>query len=182
MSALSFSVKGDINKMSKSLNFLQKKLVPLATVTALNKTGTKTKTQIVKQVSTRTKIKSKLIRRRVKIYKANKHTKSIVVFFGTYNISYASFLTKSGNVIETKKGIRIGKFNFPGAFKTTMPNGHTDYYQRKGKNRLPIKKASVGIYQEAQTAMNYSQKVFAPKIFKKEFDYELKRRLSNAGY
>lgn len=182
MSSLGFSVEGDIKKLSKSLDDLQKKIVPLATVTALNKTGTRIKTQIVKQVSVKTKIKQKLIRHRARIGKANRRRKTLNVWFGTYAISYSSFLTKTGSVKETATGIKIGKFQFPGAFKATMPNGHTDYYQRKGKKRLGIKKASVDIRRAAKVAMRHSRVVFAPREFMKQFDYELKRRLRNAGY
>lgn len=182
MSAIEFSMDGDFDVIIKDLGDIKNKVVPAATVTALNKTGIRSKTQVVRMLSARTRIKQKLIRRRTQLYKANRHDKRIKLWFGAYGISYASFLTKRGSVKETSKGIKIGRFKFPGAFKATMPNGKTDYYQRKGKKRLPIKKAEVNIYPDAVAVMRYVERLYVKPEFKKQFDYELNRRLKKIGY
>jgi len=179
---LSFSIKGDIHKMTQSLNRLQKTLVPTATITALNKTGTRIKTNVVRNLSTRTGIQQKILRKRIRIYKARRNRAVLTVWFGSYDITYASFTSKRSAVKTTKTGIRIGRRQFPGAFRATMKSGHTDYYQRTGKARLPIKKAAVSIEHDANAVMSKTRVFFAPIEFKKQFHYELNRRLKNAGY
>lgn len=56
------------------------------------------------------------------------------IWFGTDDIP-AGYV---GKPRQQKKGAKVGKHKFPGAFVATMKSGHTSIFERQGKSRLPI--------------------------------------------
>lgn len=182
-------IRGDVKELTRMLKDVQRNIVPQVTVTALNKTGTKLKTATATRIARQTGIPKKFIagtgakakvkvNGRLKLYRANKHHKSIKLWMGAYNISAASL----GKIKETRSGVvKVGKVSFSGAFKATMPNGHVDYYQRKTGKRYPIKKASIDIKRESTRAMLYSKNILAPPEFKKQFNQALEWKLRKYG-
>lgn len=44
----------------------------------------------------------------------------------------------AGNPRQQKKGAKVGRHKFPGAFVARMPSGYTSIFERRGKARLPL--------------------------------------------
>ena len=97
-----------------------------AEIRALNKTALWVKTQAARETSQAAKIAGKLVRNRLRILRASKRRPFAKVWYGLNPIP-ARLL---GKVRQTKRGVRAGRHDFPGAFVTGFKSGRTGVFER----------------------------------------------------
>ena len=102
---------------------------------ALNDTGKKIRSMIVKKAAKILPYKQKFIRARVWFRKANRKKLAVRVTAGKYG--WPLFLV--GTPKQAPAGVRLKKLGvIPHSFIGEMPTGHRGIFVRKGRTRLPI--------------------------------------------
>ncbi len=80
-----------------------------------------------------------------------------------------------GKMRQTKRGTKIGKHEFIGAFTATMPRGNSGVFRREGRKALPIQEVKLGLEPEAskiiKELVNYEFERMFGKFFERELNY-----------
>lgn len=127
-------------------------MLPDAVRRAVNHTGDKARTQVIRALTAQTGLKRSVIVRAIKVTRANYGSSDYVLKSRGGNISLKYFSPR-----ETKAGVTAGARGkrklYPGAFITggrwgkrveLHMGGHV--FQRKSDSRTPIKKVKSGVY------------------------------------
>lgn len=112
------------------------KQMQAAELRALNKTMTWLRTHTVRAVSKETKVAAKILRQRVAAYKANRRNPRGRVWAGLDPIK----ARRLGRFRQLKRGVRMGRHVFEGAFLTAMQTGHTSIFERTGEAKRMMKR------------------------------------------
>ncbi|MCM1002683.1 MULTISPECIES: phage tail protein [Wolbachia] len=143
--------------------------IKLVVAKALNKTALWLKGQAAKEISEEKKIKLTVMRKRLRIFKTSKL--EVLIRANLYDIKASSM----GKMRQTKRGTKIGKNEFIGAFTAIMPRGYKGAFKREGKAALPIKEVKLPLEPEAskiiKELVNYETEVIFEKYFERELSY-----------
>lgn len=136
--SLTFSVKSDIDRITKNMTALERKVIPKATNRAMNRTGKTAATRVIRKLSKESGAKQMDIRRRFAfLVRSRPDTLSYLI-----RIKYGAMPLKDFNPRQTKLGVTAkawGKTKlYRGAFKVDSLGGHV--FTRKTNKRLPLKK------------------------------------------
>lgn len=173
------NVRRDIKAVTRYLDKTQRKVVPAATVSALNKTAKNAQTDTVRALAAKYRVPQKLLRgvrgkgARVRTIKANRRTLTAWISAKVQAIKAA----RVGKPRQTKTGAKAGQHTYPGGFVATMPSGHTGIFKRKGGSRLPIAEQVIKMPDGESIAQRNTAKR-ARVSFPKHFLHEIKWRLS----
>jgi len=167
--------KGDLDKIAREFE-ADKKEVEKASKRALKKTANWIKTQVVKELSRATGIKQKIIRDRLKV-KSLKDLKASV-WSGLNRISLMRLDPK-----QNKKGVRAGKLFRQSAFLSPIRKGSSKLivYKRRGKERLPVDKQMVDIYEAGKQILESYIDTKAWERFLVIFRQEMKFQVLKRG-
>ena len=173
------NVRGDMKEITKHLDKTQRRIIPLATASALNKTAAQINTKARSIVAKDIGVAQKHINRKFKVFKANRRNWSVKNWIGTQVKIPVSKVFK-----DPKKQINYTKKkNLTGGktpFIARMKSGHSGPFYRKGEKRLPIKEAMIDISDIStrvlatvgpQIAMGKFRALFA-----RELEWRLKRK------
>ncbi|MDN5248212.1 MAG: phage tail protein [Wolbachia endosymbiont of Tyrophagus putrescentiae] len=146
----------------------------LAAVKALNKTALWLKSQAAKEISREKQIKLNVIRKRLRVFKAKTSRLDVLIRANLYGIRAASI----GKMKQTRKGTKVGKHQFTGAFMAVMPRGSRGVYKRKGRTALPIEEVKLPLEPEAsriiESLVNYEVERIFEEYFSRELNYIMK--------
>ncbi|MFP3025509.1 MAG: phage tail protein [Wolbachia sp.] len=154
----------------ESVNAKRRK-VELAIVRALNKTAIWLKLKAAKEISEEKKIKLTVMRKRLRIFKTSKL--EVLIRANLYDIKASSM----GKMRQTKRGAKIGKHEFIGAFTATMPRGYKGAFKREGKTALPIKEVKLPLEPEASKVIRDLVNYEVEKVFAKCFERDITRNV-----
>ena len=135
---LTLSIKGDIDRISRDMTALERKVIPEATNRALNRTGKTAGSRVIRKLSQESGAKQMDIRRRFAfLVMSRPSTLSYLI-----RIRYGAMPLKDFSPKQTKQGVSAkawGKTKvYKGAFKVDSLGGHV--FTRKTDKRLPLKK------------------------------------------
>ncbi|MFP3030518.1 MAG: phage tail protein [Wolbachia sp.] len=169
-----FDIKtsNNINEIISNIERKEQK-IKLAAIKALNKTALWLKGQAAKEISEEKKIKLTVMRRRLRILKARTSSLEVLVRANLYDIRASSI----GSMRETRRGAKIGKHEFIGAFTATMPRGYKGAFKREGRAALPIKEVKLPLEPEASRIIGNFVNYEVEKVFTKFFERELSYRV-----
>lgn len=170
--SINIEVTDYINKVIESINAERKK-VKKAAVRALNKTALWLKAKAAKEISEEKKIKLTIMRKRLRIFKARTSRLEVLIRANLYDIK-ASLM---GKMRQTKRGTKIGKHEFIGAFTATMPRGNSGVFRREGRKALPIQEVKLGLEPEASKIIKELVNYETEGIFEKYFERELELKV-----
>ncbi|WP_341819664.1 phage tail protein [Wolbachia endosymbiont (group A) of Brachyopa scutellaris] len=164
-------ISNNINEIISNIDRKEQK-VKLAAIKALNRTALWLKARAAKEISEEKKIKLTVMRKRLRIFKTSKL--EVLIRANLYDIKASSM----GKMRQTKRGAKIGKHEFIGAFTATMPRGYKGAFKREGRAALPIKEVKLRLEPEASriitNLVNYESERVFEKYFKHELNYILK--------
>ncbi len=169
---INVEVSGSIEKVMQSIDAERKK-VEKATERALNKTALWLKTQAAKEISEEKKIKLTIMRKRLRIFKARTSRLEVLIRANLYDIK-ASLM---GKMRQTKRGTKIGKHEFIGAFMATMPRGNSGIFRREGRTALPIQEIKLPLEPEGSRIIKDLVDYEVEKVFEKFFYRELELKV-----
>ncbi|MDR0672515.1 MAG: phage tail protein [Zoogloeaceae bacterium] len=175
-----FKVDFDDRQWQAFSESLKPERLQIAARRAVRKTSAWVKTHIAREVKDRTKIPKKLIASRVKVYDKNWRDGggggyALKVWFGIDPV----FADRIAPARQTKTGVSVGKYRFPGAFiPTKSPRYMGKVYYRTTDNRLPIMRARVEIEGEARPAFEKIKQGIEARLMelmRQELNYELSK-------
>jgi len=190
---LEIRIEGDVQEMVRSLDDQQRRIVPAAQVSAINKTAAQVRTRAVRELARSKKLKARAVRKRFALIRATRRRPAALL-----RVKLAGGVPSSdlGAPRQTAAGARAGRHSFPGAFVATMPSGNTGVYRRlpaaarstgrdsKGRprrHRLPIAEVRIPLNPEAEQITNRLVRTFAAGKFREIFARELRWRLQRRG-
>lgn len=174
---IGITVRGDIKAITRDLNHLQRRVVPAATLSAINKTGAKIRTQVVRQVAADSRVPQKFVRRRIRLLRANRRQHSPTAVIDVWSMPILAW--KLGKTRRYPGGIKARQFRFPNAFVARMRSGHIGIFKRKGEKHLPIKEQTVSLINAQRTAEHLVQRIGLrefPRIFTADLRWRLRRK------
>jgi hypothetical protein len=176
---MSVSFKADIKQVTKALSAAQKKVVPKAIASTLNRVATSVRRKLLKEIQLTTGAIQRDIKEDTYIIKSNQR-KLIASIIGKATLIPVGKL----NPKQTRRGVTAGRGKtrrtYRGAFVATMRSGHAGVFLRKSKRPLPIKElfvTSVAGEMKRKIAIHRLMQLEAGLIFKKDFPRQLKFRL-----
>ena len=148
-----------------------------AAVRALNKTARWMRTQVSRETAQSLKIKVGSVRKSLRLQRANTTRPEAGV--GLPLKAGVMKAVNLGSAQQTTKGVRVGRYAWPGAFMATMPSGHKGVFKRKGKSRLPIREMHIVMTGRMAKAMELLAQGPALQRFEQLFEQELRFILSS---
>lgn len=170
-----FDVKADTKAMAKDLRKVRRSIQRKAVTTAINRTAARVQVQSRRELASSLNVPQKPLRARMKRTKAT-WTKPIARL---YALSARLLLASIGKPRQTKAGAGAGRHRVAGAFVAKMPSGHLGVFKRRGGRRLPIREQGLELSPITERVVGRLMSAFAPPIFRKEFDREMRRRLNS---
>ena len=173
--SISMAVKSDIKRLTQGLNRLERKAIPAAANSALNKAGRKVKTVITRDLSKEMGLKQKDIKNEIKVKKSNFRTLSVFISATGRRLNIIRYKAK-----QLKKALTAKPWGKVRKWKT-------GFIGNKGRTaflRLPNKKIKAlsgpGIASEfVRDRAIRLMKTIGGDEFLKQFSRELKRRLGH---
>jgi hypothetical protein len=167
------------------LKVKQPALVKKALVTALNKTAAKSTTQFRRELSSKTGIKQKLLRPKVKTYRANRRSLRAKTWMGLANGIPVSGVLKGRNKelpanLRDLVDVPAGK-SLSNAFLASMRGGAATLYVREGRARFPVKALKLNLEKIAPGLIEQVGDRVAGAEFRREFERDMVRRLNKVG-
>lgn len=133
--AIEFSIASDIERLTRNLSDLQRRRLPRAINSTLNKVATTVRKESVKEISRASGLKAKDVRARVDLIRSNFTRLEAIVKASGKHSNIARF-----NARQTRRGVSAAPWRkrrvFPGAF---LGNQGRTAFIRTGKGRLPVK-------------------------------------------
>lgn len=167
-----------IKSLEKKLNRVAKDATPKAYASAVNKTASKIKTDVVRKVAKDANIRVKDVSPRVYVRRASARK----------GVAAISFYSKPVNATKTnfsklRKGFKVAGEVVPRSFFARGRNNRRHYiYQRKGKARTPIRMVTIRISRAvnryAEPAIAQKMRTDFPRILKSEFNARIKGYVS----
>jgi hypothetical protein len=155
---MQINVRVDISRAKRKLAQAQKAVIDKATVSAINKTIAKARTEMVRAVTSEFKISAVDVRGRLRVSRATRNTLTAALdpFAGSRrgrSMNVIRFMEKKVTLAQARKRAKMGTLNqlhfeikrrggkkiIAGAF---IGNRGRTVFIRKGKERLPIKAVS----------------------------------------
>ncbi len=160
-------ISNNINEIICNIERKEQK-IKLAAIKALNKTAIWLKSKAAKEISEE---KKSLIRKRLRIFKAKTSRLDVLMRANLYDIR----ASEVGKMKQTRKGAKVGKHEFIGAFTAKMPRGNSGVFRREGRKALPIQEVKLGLEPEAskiiKELVNYETEGIFEKYFERELNY-----------
>lgn len=127
------NIQHNADKIAKRFSQLSRVSINRAQARATNKVAARVFTQTKREGAKRLSITQKVFATRIKKGpRANANRLGTYVYYDLRGIP----VEKLGKAVQTKKGVRIGRRFFKGAFVATMPGGNkTGVFVRTGKRR-----------------------------------------------
>lgn len=152
--------------------------IKTAAVRALNKTARWMRTHIARQDAQSLNVRVGAIRKELILLRAKGSNPYAGVAIGkTAGVIKASEL---GSPRQNKRGTRVGKRQYDGAFISTMPSGHRGVFRRKRKSRLPIREVQLVTTGRIASVMEALSDKQAMSRFETLFEHELKYAMKAA--
>lgn len=144
---IDISVTFDVKKVTRQLNRIERKLIPKATVTALNRTAKNVESTAIKEIAKETGIKRKAVKKQIKIFRAGKARLIAIVKASGRATNLIEFITSAKtNTKAFRKKVGViakawgKKKEYRGTFiGTGKSSGKFLVYARTSKSREPIK-------------------------------------------
>lgn len=181
--SVSVQIKADtkeVKRMLKNLKGGANKVL----VRSLNRTLTSVNSTAAKSISKDLRVTQKVVKKGLKVYKANYRFKRASVNASGYRIPIIDLgakKLKKGTI--TYKGRFGGRVKAPtGSFLATMSSGHRGVFKRSGKTRLPIDElhgASIP-YVLVRRHIALAMDKTAETAWQKNLSHEMKRFIKNA--
>ena len=162
------SVLSNIEQTIEAIGATERQMT-IAAMRALNKTAAWLKSQSAKQISSATNIQQKLIRKRLRMIKANPSSLRALVIARLHNIKASSL----GAMKQTTSGARVGRYSFSGAFVATMPNKYRSIFKRETKRSLPIEEITLPLEPTASNIIMELANTEVMEKFDRYFEHEL---------
>nr|WP_265042354.1 phage tail protein [Wolbachia endosymbiont (group B) of Melanostoma mellinum] len=163
-------MSNNINEIICNIERKEQK-IKLAAIKALNKTAIWLKSKAAKEISEE---KKSLIRKRLRIFKAKTSRLEVLIRANLYDIRASAI----GKIQKTRRGSKVGKYEFIGGFAAVMPKGNSGMFKREGRAALPIKEVKLPLEPEGsriiKDLVNYESERVFEKYFKHELNYILK--------
>lgn len=180
---MSVTIEG-IDKLTTTLDILDKKAIPRASNMAINRVATRVVSRSVSSVAKETKVPRKLVAQRVKLKKAFGERRTAVIKVNRGNLP----VIKLGNArmqLSRKKRdrhatgsvLKVGKFTFRGAFIQQLKNGKWHVMQRSTKSRYPIDVVKIPMSAPLTEAFTQNSNDLMQSDMGKEFSQALKRQM-----
>ncbi len=173
-------VESNAEDVAELFEEIERKVIPQAETATISKTLTQGRTLVRKTAASLIGAASKVIGKRIKVRRPKRNQKKKIgsLFFGTFNIPISELGAKALRRGVSHRG-PAGRVKRPSAFEAQMPSGKTDFYERKGTRRLPIKRVSQNIVAPARTAMREFIRQ-APEINARVWRNEIQFRVGKA--
>lgn len=155
--SFNISFHDDVKTATRYLNNVEKDAIPLATIRALNRAGSETKTESSRIIRTRVKIKASDIKKRIKVYKARRGQPVLTLLYSADKIPLLALAAR-----QVRKGVTAnvaGKRQlYKGRFIATMASGHKGVFEHaSGKARMQAPK-------RVRRGKNVGKKYYSTKI------------------
>ena len=173
-----------MKRVIKDVNRVNKKIVPAARVSALNKVTAKIRTASYRDAAKAIGIPQRLLRgsrakripARMILRRAHRRREAALLIVLTLPVAAA----KAGKPRQTRKGTRVGRrHQFPHAFVATVPSGTGVFRRKPGAARLPIKEVTIPLSPMLERAIEKNLKAMGqrewPRIFERELAFRLRR-------
>ncbi|TKC83838.1 phage tail protein [Trinickia terrae] len=167
----------DIKEATAVLHGLPPSAMQAAWRRTLRKTSAWIKSQTAKEVGAATKIPQKVIRHRIYFFLRSSDTGK--VWLGLNPIE----AHRLGNATRTRKGMRVGRQSFEGAWRQSKRNPRGPIYERVGKERMPYRLVTVAWQQAGDPAFRRAAKACEARlmvILRQEVNYELQKVMRRA--
>lgn len=182
-------VNADVDKALSGLSDLQKKVVPAATASALNKTINTCRTEAARVIKGSSGIKVSTVKEALPISKANKNKQwaeitarkrptNLIEYVSTANKRVGAFRNKPGVRAKTNKTYTVtGSFIAP-----AKGSGKLLVLQRRGANRLPTRTIyGPSVYnsfknEKTQTTIKNTADKQWQANFKRELEHYIRRQ------
>lgn len=139
-------VQGDVRQQLRALTDIQRKVIPQATISALNKTNRTVNKNALQSISRSTGLKQKTLKKRKVVvpFKANRRRMAAGVFMNQRLVKASDFQRRaqrsfSDSELITVKGDAVGR-----PFRAKMRSGHQGIYRRKQGRINPAKRVRSG--------------------------------------
>ena len=160
-----------LNRLFEKIHALPEQ-VNRATILALNRTAEFLKSRVSKEISTEQRIKLKLIRDRIRIFRAHKMNLASLLNCDFRGVRASDL----GKPRQTKPGAVVGNRLFKGAFVATLKKSkEPGVYRRTTKKRFPLKAERIEIFDDALRIVQDLCGDEARAVFEKRFLHELER-------
>ena len=170
-------VEIDIREVTAALHGLTPSAMQAAWRRTLRKTAEWIKSQTAKEVGAATKFPQKAIRRRLYFFLRSADTGK--VWLGLNPIE----AHRLGNAMKTRKGMRVGRQSFEGAWRQSKRQPEGPIYERTGKERMPYRMVTVAWEQTGDPAFRRAAKACEDRllvILRQEVNYELLKAIRRA--
>lgn len=176
--ALQVQLKGDMEKLLRDVGHVLPKDLRTAQVRGLNHAARRVQTLAIRRTAKGTGVKSKNIRKRVKMRSATRRVRSALITIFTQPISAVSNLTpaqreryraRPPHKERPRSGPRTAGKKYPDAFVAKGIGGYEQLFRRKGKSRLPIEAIKIRVAAEFKNNTERYNRRLGPKEFRKEF-------------
>ena len=173
-----FSVTLDVAPVQAMLDRLGERALIRVWQRTLRKTSNWIKGQAAKEISRRTRIAQKLIKKRMHVY-LNERGNDAKVWLGLNPVS----AHRLRRVRLTKRGATVGRRRFDGAWQMAKRNGpQGPLFRRVGAARLPIEKVVVDWSEEGASAFREVAERIESRllvVFRQEVNYEYQKVIGN---
>ncbi len=165
-----FKIDDNIKEVTRSLDYYQKRVVPEATAASINKGAAKARTQIARSLSAIFQLPQKIIRRRMRVRRANKRTLKGRLWAGLGAVKMKYLRPR-----QTKTGVTAGKHRAAHAFIAPV-GSTTNVFKRKGRARLPLVTQKVVLGDKADQLIRRITKQVIRTFFPKELRRQIEWR------
>lgn len=190
VSEFRLDIKGDMKRVLKDLGHVDKVLAKRSASSALNRTMTQARTQVVREVAGKLGVKAKPIRQRVAFNRRDRATPrdlSAALRGRLQKLSVTSVMTPAQ---RGKLRDHIGRGNrktgtyaagrlWPSAFIAPTRNRKAvKVFRRKGASRLPIELVGFDVAGPIDASATRQIKRVGPKVFRQNFERDMRYRLT----
>ena len=169
----------DISEAIHNLQSVSRTAVPRASAQAVNRIATRAISHSIRETSKEKKIKGRLLKRRVKLFRANARKPVATVRVRRGDVPAISIA--KARIIKRRKNksseIKVGSYRFKNAFIQKLRNGRWHILQRKEETRYPIKVCKVPISLEITTSFRNNTEQLMQTDMNKELRSALTQQL-----
>lgn len=180
--AIQVQVSGDIKRLTRHLNKVQRKVIPKVAREAINLTAKEANAESIKEVAQQVRLPQKMIRARTKV--TNAKGRNLQKMRAEIDVTHRGISLNSIRLKATKRGVRAkGDRLYKGAFITKVRRtGQEIAVKRVGPRRYPLFVPRVGIRQKQMKA--YEARLRGREgreRFRSAFNRRLVRELNRIG-
>lgn len=172
-------ITSEVEQVTKHMNQVGKKLIPGATAAAMTGTVREVRKKVLKQLRVNFRLPAGEVNKRARIRRAKPKDWRAWIWWNTLQINPA----KVWKARQSKRGVRAGKYNYPGHFLAKgRGRGNVELvFRRKGKERYPIEARKLPVGATGENLFKIMIKRGATPIFRKKFRAGMKKRLAKKG-